>query len=436
VAHFLRSFRHRNYQLFFGGQLISLTGTWMQQIAQAWLVYRLTRSSALLGLVSFSGQIPVFLLAAVGGAAADRLNRHRIIVWTQTLSMVLAFILAALTLSHVVQVWHLFVLAAFLGCVNAFDIPARQAFMVDMVGREDLMNAIALNSSMVNGARVVGPAIAGGVVAWVGEGWCFFLNGVSYIAVIAGLLLMRLEHARRAVRSGRSAAADIVDGFRYVGRTTPVRALLTLLGVVSLTAMPYAVLMPVFAEEILHGGAAGLGLLTGASGVGALGGALSLAMRRGVRGLGTWVAVSTFAFGVALLLFSLSRSFWLSAALLVPVGAAMMVQMAASNTLIQAMVPDHLRGRVMSVYSMMFMGMAPFGALFAGWMAERAGAPRTVAIGGIVCLGAATIFRLRLPGIRGEARQLIIAQGLAGGDPAQEITGPGDQVPLRVKQSG
>jgi predicted MFS family arabinose efflux permease len=305
-----------------------------------------------------------------------------------------------------------------------------------MVGRDDLMNAIALNSSKVNGARVVGPAIAGAVVAWVGEGWCFFLNGVSYIAVIAGLLLMRLDHVRRASHSGRSALADIADGFRFVGRTAPVRDLLLLLGVVSLTAMPYAVLMPVFADVIFHGGATTLGLLTGASGVGALGGALSLAMRRGVRGLGMWIAVSTFVFGVTLVLFSSSHIFWLSAGLLVPAGAAMMVQMAASNTLIQSMVPDHLRGRVMAVYSMMFMGMAPFGALFAGWMAERAGAPRTVAIGGFICVVAAIAFRIRLPAIRGEARQLIVAQGLAGGDPPQEITGPGDQVPLHAKRSG
>jgi len=434
VAHFLRSFRHRNYQLFFGGQLVSLTGTWMQQIAQSWLVYRLTRSSAQLGLVSFASQIPVFLLAPLGGAAADRLHRHRIIVWTQTLSMTLAFMLAGLTLSGAIRVWHLFVFAALLGCVNAFDIPARQSFMVDMVGRDDLMNAIALNSSMVNGARVVGPAIAGAVVAWVGEGWCFLLNGVSYIAVIAGLLLMRLDHVRRASHSGRSALADIADGSRFVGRTAPVRDLLLLLGVVSLTAMPYAVLMPVFADVIFHGDATTLGLLTGASGVGALGGALSLAMRRGVRGLGMWIAVSTFVFGVTLVLFSSSHIFWLSAALLVPAGAAMMVQMAASNTLIQSMVPDHLRGRVMAVYSMMFMGMAPFGALFAGWMAERAGAPRTVAIGGLICVGAAIAFRIRLPAIRGEARQLIVAQGLAGGDPPQEITGPGDEVPLGIKR--
>ena len=420
--HFLRSLRYRNYQLFFGGQLISLTGTWMQQIAQSWLVYRLTRSAALLGLVSFAGQIPVFLLAAIGGAVADRVSRHRIVVWTQTSAMALAFILAGLTLTGVIRVWHLFVLTTLLGIVNAFDIPARQAFMVDMVGREDLMNAIALNSSMVNGARIVGPAIAGMVIAAVGEGWCFFLNGVSYVAVLIGLRLMRLEHVRGVTRSGRSAIADIADGFRFVHRTAPVRALLVLLGVVSVTSMPYLVLMPVFADRILHGGAAGLGLLTGASGVGALAGALSLAARRGFKGLGTWVAVSTFGFGVALGLFAWSRSFWLSAALLVPVGATMMVQMAASNTLIQAMVPDHLRGRVMALYSMMFMGMAPFGALFAGWLADRIGAPITVAIGGTVSIVAAIAFRLRLPAIRSEARELILAQGLAGGDPSQEMT--------------
>jgi len=424
VAHLTRSFRHRNYQLFFGGQLISLTGTWMQQIAQSWLVYRLTKSSALLGLVSFSGQIPVFLFAALGGAAADRGHRHRIIVWTQALSMTLAFVLAAITLSGRVQVWHLFVLSALLGLVNAFDIPARQAFMVEMVGREDLMNAIALNSSMVNGARIVGPAIAGAVVAAVGEGWCFLLNGISYIAVIAGLLLMRVPRIDR-VPSNRSALADIVEGFVYVGRTAPVRAVLILLGIVSLTAMPYSVLMPVFADEILHGGAKTLGLLTGASGVGALIGALSLAARKGVRGLGRWIAVSTFAFGASLLFFAWSHSLWLSILVLVPVGGSLMAQMAASNTLIQAMAPDALRGRVMAVYSMMFMGMAPFGALFAGSVAQRIGAPMTVAIGGVVCLAAALVFALRLPALRGPARQLVVAQGMVGGDPPAEITAQG-----------
>jgi MFS family permease len=430
VSSFVRALRHRNFQLFFGGQLISLTGTWMQSVAQSWLVYRMTRSSAILGLVSFFSQIPVFLLAPIGGAVADRVNRHRVVVWTQTVSMLLAFTLAALTLGGLIRGWHIFVLAAALGVVNAFDIPARQAFVVQMVGREDLMNAIALNSSMVNGARVVGPAVAGVVVAAVGEGWCFFLNGVSYIAVIIGLLMMRV-HRTRARHSGRSALADIAEGFRFVGRTAPIRALLVLLGIVSLTAMPYAVLMPVFADQILHGGAAALGILMGASGVGALAGALSLAARRGVRGLGTWVAVATLSFGISLLLFSMSRHFWLSVVLLVPVGASMMVQMAASNTLIQAMVPDALRGRVMAVYSMMFMGMAPFGALLAGSLADRIGAPITVAAGGIVCVCAAVVFRLRLPALRGEARQLIVAQEMAGGLPPAEVTGPSDQVVLQ-----
>src|SRR5260221_627301 len=267
-------------------------------------------------------------------------------------SMALAFVLATLTLTGVIRVWHLFVLSAMLGLVNAFDIPARQAFMVEMVGREDLMNAIALNSSMVNGARVVGPAVAGAVIAAVGEGWCFLLNGVSYVAVIAGLLLMDVPRIDR-LPSARSAIADILEGFSYVGRTAPIRAVLILLGIVSVTAMPYSVLMPVVADEILHGGARTLGLLTVASGIGALAGALSLAARRGVKGLGRWIAVSTVAFGVSLLLFAWSSSLWLSIAALVAVGGTMMAQMAASNTVVQTMAPDALRGRVMAVYSMM-----------------------------------------------------------------------------------
>jgi len=424
----LRAFRHRNYRLFFGGQLISLTGTWMQSVAESWLVFRLTGSSALLGVSSFASLAPVFLFATVGGTVADRVSRHRIIIATQSASMVLPLILSALTFTHTVRVWHVFVLATCLGVVNAFDIPARQAFLVEMVGRDDLMNAIALNSSMVNGARVVGPAVAGLLVAAIGEGWCFLLNGLSYIAVITGLLLMRVAPRPRAVN--RSAWRDTVDGFRFVARTAPVRALLVLLGAISFAGMPYSVLMPVFAESILHGGAKGLGLLMGASGLGALGGALALVRRGGVRGLGRWVATASASFGVALVAFSLSRSFWLSALLLVPVGASMMVEMASSNTLIQAMVPDALRGRVMAVYSMMFMGMAPFGALWAGAVAERIGAPHTVAIGGFVCLGAAGIFAMRLPALRDEARQLIVAQELAGGDPAAEVTNQGSDAPL------
>jgi len=430
VPEFVRAFRHRNYRLFFTGQLISLTGTWMQSVAESWLVFRLTGSSALLGVAAFASQVPVLLLAPIGGIVADRANRHRVLIATQAVSMMLPLTLAALTLSGLVRVWHVFVLASCLGVVNAFDIPARQAFVMDMVGRDDLVNAIAMNSSMVNGARVVGPSTAGLLVAAVGEGWCFLINGISYIAVIFGLLLMRIER-RRSPSSASSPVRDVVEGFGFVANTAPVRALLVLLGIISFAGMPYAVLMPVFAEQILHGGARGLGLLMGCSGLGALAGALSLATRRGVYGLGRWVVTAAASFGVALILFSLSRVFWLSALLLIPVGMTMMVQMAASNTLIQSMVPDALRGRVMAVYSMMFMGMAPFGALWAGAVAEHIGAPLTVAIGGTVCIGAASIFGMRLPSLRPAARQLIVAQGLAGGDPPQEITGPGDQVPLR-----
>ena len=375
--------------------MISFIGTWMQSIAQSWLVYRLTDSSLLLGAVGFAGQIPVFLVAPLGGIVADRYHRQRVVIGTQVASMLLAFVLAALTLTHIVTVPEIFVLAALLGVVNAFDIPGRQSFLVDMVGKEDLMNAIALNSSMFNGARVIGPAVAGILVAKIGEGWCFFANAVSYIAVIIGLLMMRVE--RRPSAPAASPLAHIVEGFRFVRRTAPIRALLLLLGLISLVAMHYTVLMPIFADRILHGGARGLGILMGATGIGALLGALTLATRTGVYGLGKWVTFSCAGFAVSLVVFAFSRSFWLSTVLLVPVGFCMMLEMSSSNTLIQAMVPDHLRGRVMSVYSMMFMGMAPFGALFGGSLADRIGAPLTVSIGAIACLGGAAIFGLQLP---------------------------------------
>jgi MFS family permease len=281
------------------------------------------------------------------------------------------------------------------------------------------MNAIALNSSMFNGARIVGPAIAGILVASIGEGWCFFANAVSYIAVITGLLLMRVL-PRETVPEG-SAVEHILEGFRFVRNTPPIRALLLLIGLVSLVAMPYSVLMPIFADKILHGGAKGLGYLMGASGVGALCGALTLAARTGVSGLGRWVMAASTGFGCALIAFSLSRSFWLSAALLVPVGFCMMLQMASTNTLIQSMVPDRLRGRVMSVYSMMFMGMAPIGSLLAGAIADRTSAPTTVMIGGVVAIIGASAFGFKLPKLRVMGRQLIIAQGLAGGEPAQTM---------------
>jgi MFS family permease len=415
----LRALRHRNFQLFFSGQMISLTGTWMQSVAQAWLVYRLTESALLLGSVGFASQIPVFLIAPLGGITADRINRRRLVIATQISSMILAGVLAWLTLSHRVHVWHIFVLAALLGVVNAFDIPGRQSFLIDMVGKEDLMNAIALNSSMFNGARVIGPAVAGILVARIGEGWCFAANALSYIAVIIGLLLMNVESPARS--TDHSPLEDIVEGFRWVSQTRIIRALLLLIGLVSLVGMPYTVLMPVFADKILHGGARGLGILMGATGVGALLGALTLAAKVGVKGLGRWVAITCASLGIGLICFSFSTSFWLSVALLLPCGYSMMLQMACSNTLIQTMVPDQLRGRVMSLYSMMFMGMAPFGAFFGGALAHRIGAPITVAAGGVACVLGALWFWRALPDLRIEARRLIIAQGLAGGEPEQEL---------------
>jgi MFS family permease len=417
----VRALRHRNFQLFFAGQLISLIGTWMQTVAQSWLVYRMTNSALLLGAVGFASQIPVFIMAPIGGIVADRFRRKRVVIATQVASMVLAAILAALTLTHRIQVWQVMVLAAMLGVVNAFDIPARQSFLIDMVGREDLMNAIALNSSMFNGARIIGPAVAGILVASIGEGWCFFANAVSYIAVIVGLLLMRIKHAARLETTG-SPLENIREGFAYALGKKPFRLILSLLGLVSFVGVPYAVLMPVFADQILHGGARGLGILMGSTGVGALLGAASLAARVGVKGLGKLIGFCAGGFGLSLIFFSFSRNFWLSTVLLLPVGFFIMVQMAASNTLIQTMVPDKLRGRIIAVYSMMFMGMAPFGSLSAGAVAHRLGAPWTVALGGVACIAGSVLFLMRLPSIRGEARELVLAQGMTAGTPAEGMT--------------
>jgi MFS family permease len=416
----IRSLKHRNFQLFFSGQLISLIGTWMDTVAEAWLVYRLTGSSLLLGTVSFAGQIPVLLLAPVAGMVADRFNRRKVVIATQASSMVIAFILAMLTLTKRVTVEEVIVLAAMMGAVNAFDIPARQSFLVEMVGREDLMNAIALNSSMFNSARIIGPAIAGLLVAGVGEGWCFFANSMSYIAVIAGLLMMKIP-AKEKPTEIASPFEHVAEGFRFVRNTAPIRTLLLLVALVSLVAMPYAVLMPIFAAKVLHGNARTLGILMGSAGVGALTGALVLASRRGVQGLGKIIAIACGGFGTSLILFSFSRWWELSALLLIPVGFSVMTQMGSTNTLIQAMVPDRLRGRTMAVYSMMFMGMAPFGALLSGALADRLGAPRTVALGGVLAIFGAIAFGRYLPKIRVEARQLIDAAGMEASETVEEI---------------
>ena len=419
IANLVRALKHRNFRLFFTGQLISLIGTWMQTVAESWLVYRLTGSALLLGTTSFASQIPVFLLSPLGGIVADRYNRHRIILATQTSAMLLAGTYAFLTLTGRINVKEIIVIAACLGIVNAFDLPARQAFLVEMVGREDLINAIALNSSMFNGARIVGPAVAGILVASIGEGWCFAANSVSYIAVLTGLLMMRVYPAVK--RHNKPALDDLREGFSFVRHTRPILALLMLLGLVSLVAMPYSVLMPIFAEEILHSGPRGLGMLMGSAGLGALLAALSLAMRTGVKGLGSWVSRASLLFGFTLIGFAYSRYFWLSASILVCLGFTMMMQMTASNTLIQSMVPDRLRGRVMSVYSMMFMGMAPIGSFSAGMAAHKIGAPLTLALGGACSLAGSAVFALHLPSLRGEARKLILAQETGGVEPPQTL---------------
>jgi MFS family permease len=340
---------------------------------------------------------------------ADRHSRHRVVIATQSASMLLAFALAGLTLFNIMKVWEIFVLSALLGIVNAFDIPARQAFVVEMTSREDLINAIALNSSAFNGARIVGPAVAGILVGAVGEGWCFFANAVSYIAVIAGLLMMHVQPFRP--RHGNSSALrHMIEGFRFVADTAPIRTLLLLVGAVSLFGMPFSVLMPIFADRILKAGPQGLGILMGMSGVGALTGALILASRQTVRGLGRWIALSAGTFSALLIVFAYSRLFWLSSALLAAIGFSVMIQMGSTNTLIQSMTPDNLRGRVLAAYSMMLMGMAPIGALISGVLAEHIGAQATVAAGAVACgIGAAAFARL-LPDIRQEARELILAQ--------------------------
>ena len=413
-----RALRHRNFKLFFSGQIISLVGTWMQTVAQSWLIYRLTGSGTLLGWLGFVGQFPIFLFSPIAGLAADRWPRRRVVIATQTISMLLAFILAALTLSGHIgpqrvkeSTFEIIGLATLLGIVNAFDVPARQSFLIEMVGREDLLNAIALNSSMFNGARVAGPAIAGALVVLVGEGWCFLLNGLSYLAVIAGLLMMRIVKSK-PLHDGAAPLDKLREGFRFARHTKPIRALLSLVALVSFMALPFVVLMPIFAVKILHGGASAYGTLMGAVGVGAMFGALVLAMRQQLRGLGNVVAFAATGLGISLMLFSASRWYWISFAILIVTGFSMMMQFTATNTLIQAMVPDQLRGRVMSMYAMMFLGMTPIGSLFAGALADHLGAPIIVAVGGLAsCLGG-LFFARKWPALRGPVRDLVAAQGM------------------------
>ncbi len=380
-----RSFRHRNFRLFFAGQFVSLTGTWMQNVAEAWLVYRLTQSSAALGSVRFAALAPIFLLALVGGDWADRADRRRILLGTQTAAMLLAFALAALCLTGTVQVWHIVALATLLGITSALDVPTRQTFLSDMVPRDDLPNAIGLNSSMFHLARVVGPTAAGVVLAAVGEGWCFFLNGVSFLAVLASLAAMRVA-PRPVVLDRPPFLTRLREGLEYAWRTREIRQVLALIALGSLFGSSYLVLMPVFASDVLGSGAGGFGLLMTAAGAGSLAGALVLTLRKDPAGLWRLRSRSSLLFGAALVCFAQSSAFWLSAALLVPVGFGMILFMATSNTLLQTLAPDALRGRIMALFSMMFMGVAPFGALLAGFLAESLGAQTTVALCGAACL--------------------------------------------------
>jgi len=394
-----RALQHRNFQLFFAGQLVSLIGTWMQSTAQLWLVYKLTNSAALLGVFGFANQIPILLLASIGGYVGDRYNRHRSVIATQTASMILAFVLAGLTLTGAIHgprgAWVVILIAFLVGIVNAFDVPIRQAFLVQMVGKEDLPNAIALNSSIFNGARVVGPAIAGFAIAWIGEGWCFFLNGVSFLAVIIALLAMRLPRVERKA-STESPWRSLLQGFRFAMSDLPIRSALLLLSWLSLLGLQYSVFLPLFADQILRGGPRGLGLLMSSAGVGAVLGALHFAARTEFTGLARWIAGTATTCGIGLIIFSQSRVFWLSMVVLFVVGFSATVQMAATNTIIQSRVPDELRGRIMAVYATMFMGVQPIGSLLAGGVAKRIGAPHTLGVFGLLVLAGSLVFLFRV----------------------------------------
>jgi MFS family permease len=406
----MRALRHRNFQLFLGGQFLSLIGTWVQTVAQSWLVYRLTGSSVMLGLVAFAGQIP-YLFSPIGGVLADRINRHRLIVLTQTLSLAQALLLAWLTLTGNVRVWHVFYLALALGIIGLFDMTGRQSFLVEMVGKEDLMNAIALNSSVYNAGRILGPAVAGVLVAAIGEGWCFLVNGLSFVAVIIGLLLMRLPPRTLPVRLA-SPVEQFQEGLDYVRRNEPLRALLLNLGIISLMNYSFIVLMPVFADRILGGGPKTLGILMSAFGVGALLGALYMAFRTGLRGLSRTIVRATIAYSIALICFSFSRSVLLACLFLVVAGFGMLMQVACTNTSLQSLSPDALRGRVMGFYGMMFMGMVPIGSLITGWLGDWIGAPLAVSIGAVVCIAAAIVFNRQRVVVVAALRQLM--QGQAG----------------------
>jgi MFS family permease len=409
-----RTIENRNYRLYFFGQMVSLLGSWLQSVAQAWLVYRLTGSSFQLGLVVFIGQVPLLFLSPIGGLIADRYPRRWVVVATQAISMLLAFVLAVLTLWGHVQLWEILAVAGLQGIINAVDVPTRQALVSEIVDTDNLLNAVALNSSIFSNASSVAPLIAGFLVATLGEGWCFAINGATYLAVIAGLLMMRLEEHKRD-RGPQSALSSLREGFHFVHDTAPIRRILVALALVSLLGAPFTVLMPIFASKVLHAGPRGLGLLMSANGVGSLIGSLLLVSRRGLTGLGPWIVFGSAGLGAALILFSLSRSFALSLMILGAVGFCTFYQTTVSNALIQAMSPNALRGRVIAILSMLILGVVPFGALLAGFLAEHFGAPLTVAVGGLACIAGAVLCSVNLPTLRVQARQLITANFVVTG---------------------
>jgi MFS family permease len=423
MAHAWRALRHRNFRLFFFGQSISVLGTWMTRLATAWLVYRLTHSALLLGLVGFSGQILAFLLGPFAGVWVERLDRRRLLVWTQAAGAIQSLVLAALTLTHVINIPEIIALSALQGAINAFDMPGRQSFLVQMIktaagdsDRADLGNAIAINSSMANGARLFGPALAGIVIAAWGEGFCFLFDGLSYFAVIASLLMMRIHRAAPA-GSRPSTLTQMREGWDYVRSFRPIRTILLLFALISLMGWPYSVLLPIFAGSVLHGGPHTLGWLTGASGVGALASALSLAFRRSVVGLTRMIQISPAIFGVALILFGLSHTLWISLVLMLFVGFGMLQAASASNTVIQTLVSEDKRARVMGYYTMAFVGSAPFGSLLAGTLAHWIGAPLTVIITGTCCLAGSLWFTTQLPAIRSIMRPIYRELGLLPSQP-------------------
>jgi len=414
-----RSLQYRNYRLFFAGQSISLIGTWMQRIATPWLVYKMTGSPYLLGVVGFAGQIPTFLLAPFAGVFVDRYNRYYILIAAQVFAMIQAFILAYLVLINNIQVWEILLLSISLGLINAFDMPSRQSLVVDMIEkREDLGNAIALNSSMVSSARVLGPSIAGILIALTGEGTCFLVNALSYIVVIIFLLMMKIDHVRVTSKSTH-VIKGLIDGFKYTFGFMPMRYIILLLALVSFMGMPYTMLMPIFAKNILHGSSHTYGFLMGASGVGALCGSIYMASRKGVVGLNKIIALSAALFGAGLVAFSISHFFLLSFGLMLIVGLGWTMQMASSNTLLQTIVDEDKRGRVMSFVAMAFMGTAPFGSLLAGWLASIIGAPRTLMLGGISCVIGVVVFYKKLPEMKEIIHPIYVKMGLI----PEEVTG-------------